>query len=74
MGGRPLARATNGWTMDPEPDDDEKRHSDNMAVLAVAVIIILVCLILYHFIAKNLATERCIEEHRFGCGETVDQQ
>ncbi|HWD29250.1 MAG TPA: hypothetical protein VG387_18910 [Rhizomicrobium sp.] len=64
--------------MDHEPpnddgNEDEKRHSDNMAVLAVAAIIIIVGLILFHFISKNLATERCIEEHRRGCGETVEQ-
>jgi hypothetical protein len=56
-----------------DPDDEEKRHADNMAVLAVAAIIIIVALILFHFISQNLATEKCIEERRRGCGDTEQQ-
>jgi len=62
---------------DPVPDDDlndeDRRHADNMAVLAVAAIIVIVALILFHFISKNLETERCLEEHRRGCGDTAQQ-
>ena len=58
---------------DHEPEDDDRRHADNMAVLAVAAIIVIVGLILFHFISKNLATEKCIEEHRRGCGDTEQQ-
>jgi len=52
----------------PEPSDDEnKRHGDNMAVLAVAAIIVIVAIIVLHFVSANLKMERCLEERRFGC-------
>ena len=58
---------------DEDNDDEDGRHADNMAVLAVAAIIIIVALILFHFISRNLDTERCLEEHRRGC-DSSDQQ
>jgi hypothetical protein len=62
---------------DREPDDEDKdedgRHADNMAVLAVAAIIVILALILFHFISQNLETEKCIEEHRHGCGDSGEQ-
>jgi hypothetical protein len=63
---------------DHEPDDEDDhdedgRHADNMAVLAVVAIIVIVALILFHFISQNLETEKCIEEHRHGCGGTEQQ-
>jgi hypothetical protein len=71
---RQASCAQDEWLMtDPEPDDKDRRHADNMAVLAVAAIIVIVALILFHFISKNLETERCLEEHRHGCGESEQQ-
>jgi len=53
------------------PDDDnEKRHSDNMAVLAVAAIIVILGIVLLHWLSTNLKTERCQEERRHDCVPT----
>jgi hypothetical protein len=64
-------RAPDEWleTRMPDlPDDENKRHSDNLAVLAVAAIIVILAIIVLHFISANLSTERCLEERRHGCG------
>ena len=50
-----------------EGDDDNARHRANITVLVVAVIIVVIGVIAFHFYSRNLAMERCQEERRSDC-------
>jgi hypothetical protein len=53
-------------------DDDDARHRANIAALIAVAIIILLGVVAFHFISKNLAMERCQEERRSDCNLLTD--